>query len=261
MINLKETTFIIPIMIDTNDRRENIDIVVGYISHHFDTNIIIKESDYTQKYETLKVKYIYEKNEGDFFHRTRLLNDMIMVADTKYIFNYDADVLLPVESYIKTIEMLEKGYDVVWPYIEDDLETKSQVLVDRKTESFRGFKKSYNINVLKDNKKWQAKYGFCFCMRKSTYISSFLENENFKSYGPEDWERPVRYRKLGLKIGRVEDKIYHIEHRRTKESNRENFYFNYNNKLWEDIQKMNRKQLIEYYQNQDYFIRRKKHSF
>jgi len=252
MIDLKNTTFIIPIMIDTEDRRENIDLVVDYILHFFDTNIIIKELDITQKYyKDDKVKYVFEMNQDGAFHRTRLLNDMIMMADTEFIFNYDADVLLPADSYSKCIDMLNDGYDVIYPYING---MTGLLLVDRNNESFEEFKKSYDINIL-NGKIWEARYGFCFCMRKKTYIESFLENENFKSYGPEDWERSVRYEKLGMNIGRVDNKIYHIEHIRTEESNETNPHFDHNMKLFDVLKVMDKEQLVKYYQDQEYIKR------
>lgn len=250
VINLKNTTFIIPIMIDTKDRLENIDVIINYILHYFDTNIIVKEFDTVQKYQNDKIKYIFEQNQNNFFHKTKLLNDMMLMANTEFIFNYDADILLPVRSYTKCVDMLNNGYDVIYPYGDTN---SSQILVNRNFSSFKEFKKLYDVSILNDNKTHQAKYGFCFCIRKKIYIKSFLENENFKSYGPEDWERSFRFKKLGLNLGRVKDKVYHIEHCRTKESNKKNPFFIHNNKLWIDIQKMDKKQLIEYYQNQSYF--------
>ena len=37
-------TFVIPIKIDTDDRRRNFDVVMNYLLHHFDCPIIVKEA-------------------------------------------------------------------------------------------------------------------------------------------------------------------------------------------------------------------------
>ena len=43
MINLKNTTFIIPLCIESPDRMNNSKIVLGFLNHHFNTNVIIHE--------------------------------------------------------------------------------------------------------------------------------------------------------------------------------------------------------------------------
>lgn len=43
MIDLTKTTFIIPLMIESSDRYRNAKIILTYLNHHFNTNIIIYE--------------------------------------------------------------------------------------------------------------------------------------------------------------------------------------------------------------------------
>jgi len=43
MHNLKDTTFIIPIKIDSQDRLNNANTVLGYLNKRFNTNAIIHE--------------------------------------------------------------------------------------------------------------------------------------------------------------------------------------------------------------------------
>ena len=45
MINLLETTFIIPVGIESSDREDNVNITLSYLDKHLNTNIIILEYD------------------------------------------------------------------------------------------------------------------------------------------------------------------------------------------------------------------------
>ena len=70
MINLLETTFIIPVGIESSDREDNVNITLSYLDKHLNTNIIILEYDTFPKIgkilEKLKIRnnvnYIFSKN-------------------------------------------------------------------------------------------------------------------------------------------------------------------------------------------------------
>jgi len=259
-INLKDVTFIIPVMIDTEDRRENLDLVLKYLLNYFDTNIIVKECDDNQKYynpcftSEPQVRYIFERKTKDYFHRTRLLNDLIDLSTTKFIFNYDADVLLPIDSYVKAIELLRSGDDLVYPYTKSlNLGPQSsQVMVNRNKGSFKIFKEKLDITILNNNPVHDAMYGFCCALNRESYIKGFKENENFKGYCPDDYERQMRFEKFGMRIGRVEGQVYHIEHLRTKKYFKDEPNSKANHKLFEYLKALSREQLIEYYRGQEY---------
>jgi hypothetical protein len=44
MIDLTQTTFIIPVKIEHQDRYRNAKTVLGFLNHHFNTNVFIFES-------------------------------------------------------------------------------------------------------------------------------------------------------------------------------------------------------------------------
>ena len=61
-IDLKDVTFIIPIRIDSDDRKRNIDLVVSYLLTHFNTNVIIKESSSKQNFDLSNIiKNIWQR--------------------------------------------------------------------------------------------------------------------------------------------------------------------------------------------------------
>ena len=130
-INLSEATFIIPVRIESPDRLRNVVTTTAFLMENFDTNIIIKEVDKEPVFQRDALplleeildfniwenfNYIYEKSDDPLFHRQRILNEMIMEADTHIVVNYDADAILPKESYELAYKGIMDGvYDVVYP--------------------------------------------------------------------------------------------------------------------------------------------------
>ena len=118
MIDLKNVTFIIPLRIDTDDRLRNIILSTSFLLNNFDCKVIVKESDEMKKFEmwalptiksisdTSNLTYQYEENHDDHFHRTRLLNEMVLDSETDIVVNYDSDIILPIKSYVMAKECL-----------------------------------------------------------------------------------------------------------------------------------------------------------
>lgn len=284
MIDLSNITFIIPLRIDSDDRLRNIILSTSFLLNKFDCKVIIKESDEMSKFDTwalplikniadtTNLSYIFEENYDEHFHRTRILNEMIMQTTTEIVVNYDSDIILPISSYVKAKEMLDsKKYDVVYPYRFGE-KGERKVVLDTKVEDENDlnclldfpiikefisdftpevFDKSYgyaqNINGI----GW-AEYGMVQLFNTEVYKNGYLENENFIAYAPEDVERHHRWNMLGYIIGRVDNHAYHLEHKRTQNSWFNNPFMEKNNQLWEYLKGLSREDLIEYYENQNY---------
>ena len=60
--NLKNTTFIIPLRIDTGDRLRNVILSTVYLLHHFDTTVMIKEVDSEHRFEEFALPIIKRIN-------------------------------------------------------------------------------------------------------------------------------------------------------------------------------------------------------
>ena len=87
--DLRETTFIIPVCIESDDRYNNAKSVLGFLNKHFKTNIIIHELtknvsklDFLNSLSNLKINHIVEKNSLDYYHRTKQLNTMLNIVKT-----------------------------------------------------------------------------------------------------------------------------------------------------------------------------------
>lgn len=261
MINLKDTTFIIPLRIESADRMRNVITSVCYLLSNFDTNIIVKEGDSSpvflhhvlpQVKEFLEVEdipnltHVFEDTSASEFHRTRYLNEMTHMATTKVVVNYDCDIILPLGTYIKAQEMIIDGpSDVVYPYGFGNYARMAQV-DDEIVSEF--LSEGFSIDLLESKSATNnARFGFCQFFDREVYISGGGENEKFIAYAPEDEERAYRFKTLGYNVDRISEVVYHLEHSRTPNSWYNNPHMKRNFELWESIQKMSKQQLIDYY--------------
>ena len=290
-IDLRNVDFIVPLRIDTGDRLRNVILSTSYLLHHFDCTVTIKEVDSERRFETYalpiikrlvdttNLNFIFEEETrtDDAFHRTKVLNDMIMGSKCDTVVNYDTDLVLPLDTYTKSVEMLQGEYDVVYPYrygnhgerkvsLGFTIETQDDMDNFEKDEFVSRFIKEYDSTYFDDRffyypsnqgKGW-AEYGMVQFFNRQVYIDGYLENEGFIAYATEDIERHHRWKTLGYNIGRIDNHAYHMEHQRTQNSWFHNPHMQNNNSLWEYLKNLSKEQLIEYYKNQDYVKERLK---
>lgn len=263
--DLNDCTFIIPLKIESDDRLRNSITVCCFLLSNFDTNIIIKEvnespvfKDYALPQisefldgEIQNINYIFEKQETDFFHKTKYFNEMILKSKTKVISAYDIDVMLPISSYLQSKKMiLDEGYDLIYPYGWGDYQRK--IFTDDGLVS-EFLSNDCDFSFLDKNSKVDdAKWGHVQFFKRSSYVEGGMENENFKSWGPEDEEKYYRFPKLGYTIGRIDDIIYHLEHSRGNDSYYSNPYHLQNTNMLNDIKSLDAESLREYYNRQNY---------
>ena len=290
-IDLKNVDFIVPLRIDTGDRLRNVILSTSYLLHHFDCTVTIKEVDSERRFETFalpvikrlvdtsNLNHIFEEETrtDDAFHRTKVLNDMIMDSKCDIVVNYDTDLVLPLDTYTKAVEMLQGEYDVVYPYrygnhgerkvnLGFTIETQDDMDNFEKEEFVSRFTKEYDSSLFDDRffyypsnqgEGWDE-YGMVQFFNRKVYVDGYLENEGFIAYAPEDCERHHRWQTLGYNIGRVDNHAYHMEHQRTQNSWFHNPHMQNNNALWDYLKTLSKEQLIEYYENQDYVKERLK---
>ena len=276
---LKNSTFIIPLRIETADRMRNIVTTLIYLTRLLDTKIIVKEVDKESVYlkhvlpmlrdalepEMLQcIHHIFEQSDDFTFHRTKILNDMLWEVDTPVTVNYDSDILLPVESYVSATNMITKGWvhpdavggspvKIVYPYGYGDYQMQCHV-GDPEVTNF--INSGFNFEAFNGRlRQWDAKYGFCQFVETETYKNLGGENEKFIAYGYEDDERYHRFNLLSS-VARINDYVFHLEHGRTKNSWFNNPHCEDNKKLWEELKVKGKKSLSKYYNEVDYVKRR-----
>jgi hypothetical protein len=267
MVNLKDCTFIIPLRIEHDDRYRNAFSVLGFLNHHFETNVIIYEIsrdgesklDFLQELGNLEISHsVHRLHPMDFFHRTEYLNIMLDKVKTPVVVNYDIDVILPVESYIECRDSILKGeVDVYYPYVFGLGQYRIEENINRKK-----FHLSYNTEDLleeiikrgtsKEVPLYPSEYGHCIFFNTAEYRKFGGENEEFKSYGPEDRERSNRFKKLGKEVKWFDGKVFHFEHWRGNDSSRTNPHLDSNHKLLDTLESMSSEDLLNYYDNAEY---------
>lgn len=232
--DLSDVTIIIPYMIDSKDRLQNLNCILKYLNENFDTNIMLVESgDKTWFFKLLPcgARYFFTPAENGVFHRTQQINLGIKNCKTPYIAIWDADCVLPTLNVFRASELLRRGNTLVYPYSGafKDID-RSYIKTGEVIES-----ESYANNSVG---------GVCFLNRKD-YIECGMEREEMKSWCPDDITRYLIVKTLGYKIERVEGTCWHIKHSLSANSG-VNKFTEENNKFYEMIRKMSKEQLINY---------------
>lgn len=247
MINLTDVTFIIPVNFDSEDRKTNFKITINYLLRNFETNIIVMESSSSSNEEFVKsvsdkITYVFHKNDSNIFHRTKLLNEMTKLSKTNIVVNYDVDVVFKPEQYIESRDMLLNGFDFCFPYGGKFYDINREFFNLVETDNLDSIDLNrctlFNPNSV----------GGAFFFNKDKYMGIGLENENFISWGYEDWERIVRVEKMGFKILRIDGNLYHLTHHRNSNSDERNPYYNQNGNEFNKIKNMGKDELKEYIQ-------------
>ena len=237
-IDLSDTTFIIPVYFDHNDRMQNIMLTLAFLNTHFRTNIVIGEQG-GNEFEYLKDYADYVKFDLPSFHRTKMINDMAKKATTPIVVNWDCDNICPPAQIAESVINIRNGGDIAYPF------DGTVFRVPR----FCFHPVSETLDITSINEKLCAEkrssVGHAVVMNKESFIKAGMENENFISWGPEDSERYNRYHILGLKVQRIQGGIYHMDHFVGENSSPTNKFFKHNEREFLKIATRSKAQLQE----------------
>lgn len=212
-LNLSDVTFNIPIRFDSQERKENVEVVVEYLLHHLDTHVFICEESRQKMFHYLEnygCLYLFLQSENPHLHRTRCLNLMAKKSKTPIICNYDSDVLLQPQQYLDAVECIRQNvYDACFPY--------DGKFYNVPRNYYKSIKKALSLVIL-DEKKChlinRSSIGGALFWNKEKFFAGGMENEKFIGWGYEDNELVERFRKLGFKIGRISGSLFHLDHPR-----------------------------------------------
>lgn len=258
MTDLTNTTFIIPVRIEHQDRYNNAECTLTYLNHHFKTNVFIYEVsddgstklDFLPRLKNLNVSIINDTYSGTF-HRMHYLNVLLNEVTTPVVCNYDIDVTLVPKIYQHAADLILKNEaDVVYPYGWGYYQAKVNKSFDRTLFL-------ENCDLLEIDSvhltNGSSECGHCVFFNTEVYRKEGGENENFISWGPEDKERAYRFRKLGYKVFWLDNVyVYHFEHERGSDSGKTNPYLEHNEYLFNSLLRMNDTELRDYYKAQTY---------
>lgn len=273
MENLKDCTFMIPVRIEHQDRYNNAKSVLGFLNHHFQTNVIIYEVsesgesklDFLSSLKNLKIDHTVKLLPiTEAFHRTRYLNIMLDKVKTPVVVNYDIDVFLPPQSYLICRNKIVNGeVDVYYPYSFGASQYQVPPSVDR-TKFNLDFSLQSILSDLGNHstegiRKYYSEYGHCIFFNTEVYREFGGENEEFISYGPEDKERGIRFKAFTNKVVWLDDVVFHFEHHRGNDSSLANPYTQPNNLLLGRIQSLIKDGgIVKYYWDRPYYKEYKK---
>ncbi|GAB6122096.1 galactosyltransferase-related protein [Dysgonomonas termitidis] len=217
-IDMKDTTFIIVVRLDSIDRLENIQAVTSQLCKYFETNIIIVEV--TDYYNGIlksllpgKVIYKFIEDKDNVFHRTFYFNQLTNEIDTPIMALWDTDVVIDKKAIVEATNYIRtNNADIAYPYNGIFLET-SDIL--RKY-----YLKTKDIRVLYRNKNkldllyHQPMVGGAVIVNREKYIEAGMENERHYGWGNDDFDRYYRFAGLGYRIYRVNTPLFHLSHSR-----------------------------------------------
>lgn len=216
--DLSDVTFILPIAFDSKERKKNVEALYTFLVKNFRAKIILGENG-CNKFEYLKrYSHKYIRFDYQFFHRTKMINEMVKMADTKIVAIIDSDVLVPKGQLISAANDIRSGgADVTYPYDGRFVRCKQKWTERFTKDAFRVNAKNgvYENMWLNEDRE---SVGGVFFVNKESYLSVGGENENFISFGREDVERYTRFKKLGLTITRIDGCLYHLWHPKTLNS-------------------------------------------
>jgi len=240
-IDLSDVTFIIPVKYDHPHREENLLLNILHLQKYFNTNIIVGEIG--NHFEWLESHVNYIQFDMDKFHRTKMLNEMTLLAETKYVINWDADIFISAIQIWQAVDMLRSGTDFVYPY---DGRFARVPRSERTTIA-----KYLDVGMLKSNytginKGDMVSVGGAIAYNKQSFINAGGENEKFISYGAEDLERYYRFKTLGYEVERVKGALYHLDHAITIDSSTKHDDFDGNKKEYSKVTAMDKGQLQSY---------------
>lgn len=247
---LNDTTFMIPVSFDHPDRKANLSLSVCMLQRDFNTHIIVMENNGHQ-FQNFAQWCRYETVRNPYFHRTRMLNQMAVMADTPYIVNWDADVIVPPLQVWLAIEALRKKQaDFAYPYDGRFVRVLRRPyfnIISQMLDSgiFRD-QTQYDNGMVKGKPMATTSVGGAVAMNRAKFIQSGMENEHMVSYAPEDAERWDRWHMLAYKVMRVPGKLFHLDHWCGADSCSLNPFFNKNHKELDKIRAMDRMQLAGY---------------
>lgn len=196
-----DTTFLIPVQYDHEDRIFNFSLCVRYLRENFDCKILTAENN-GDKFKC-DLRFEFPK-----FHRTKMLNIMARASETDTIVLYDADVLTPPMQLYLSLEKVKSGVDVVYPY------DGRFARVPRRF--FPELNLYLDIGVLNDKLEGTKDHdlksvGGAIMFNKEAFFRGGGENEDFVSYAPEDKFRWELFN-MFFRVERVKGILYHVDH-------------------------------------------------
>lgn len=212
-----ELTIVIPVRIDCQERKENLDAVLYSLLRTTNASILILEADTERKYyhreQSNRLDYIFVHDDNPIFHRTHYLNKLLRLSKNNIVGIWDTDVILDAVQIKEAVNAVKMGITLCYPYdgrflflnIEQSNNVRNNVV---------SFLNDENKESTTSLAMGRPSAGGAFIVNKQRYLQSGGENENFFGWGPEDAERFKRMEILEEPVGRIQGPLFHLHHPR-----------------------------------------------
>jgi len=220
--DLTDTTFIIPVRIDTVVRLENLLLNVDHLQKRLNTHIAVLESapynnGMIQNLLKERVSYLFVEDKDPVYHKTKYINQMAKMVTTEFTGIWDVDVIVDHGQIMDAMQHLRQNLcDIAYPFDGDCYDT-SDILRNH-------YLVNHDLEFLKANRgKMQLMYnvegvigavGGAILVRTDKYRLSGMDNEAFYGWGLEDGERHYRWLGFDFKIYRSQGYVFHLTHTR-----------------------------------------------
>lgn len=222
-IDLTDTTFIIPVRVDSMVRLENLVMTVDHLRRHFRTSILILEAAaYANQFipsliQGEDVAYQFVEDKDPVFHKTKCLNILARQVTTPIVGIWDADVVVDHSQTLDAVTAIRSDRcDIAYPYDGDFLDTsdvlRAHYFVNRDLDFLRTRRdKMLSLYTVEGV---IGAVGGAILAKTEKYLEAGGENEAFYGWGLEDGERHYRWLCLGYRIYRSEGCLFHLSHPR-----------------------------------------------
>ncbi|MGV8096401.1 MAG: galactosyltransferase-related protein [Mangrovibacterium sp.] len=218
--DIQDVTFLIPIRIDSKERRANLETVLKVFMNEFNANMIVLEADRIQRfnhYDHDKIHYHYIFDDNPVFHRTKYINQLLSLTLTPIAAVWDADAIAIPEQVLDAVEQIRQQKAVMsFPY--DGRFYAADMILSQL------FRQILRYDIFTDNlTTMHLMHGYysvggAYVINKKEYLRAGGENENFYGWGPEDAERVRRMEIYDLPVHYTPGGLFHLWHPRGKNS-------------------------------------------
>ena len=223
--DLTDTTFIIPIRVDTVVRLENLILCVEHLLEKFQTHIVVLEAapynnGIIQNILKDKATYRFVEDKDPVYHKTKYVNRLAMDVKTDFTGIWDADVIVDHEQILDAVQHLRQNLcDIAYPYDGDFYDTsdllRNHYLIHRDLEFLKA--NCGKMQLLYNVEGVIGAVGGAIFVKTDKYRLSGMENETFYGWGLEDGERYYRWLCFDFEIYRSKGCLFHLTH--TRDSN------------------------------------------
>jgi len=211
-----ELTIVIPVRIDSQERKHNLESIISFLTYYTSSEIIVMEVDDKQKLSLKilndRIKYYFRNDSDEIFHHTRYRNELLSLSKKDIVAVWDADIFINSLQIKKGIDRIKNGLFMCIPYDGRAFYLNPAESVEARENIFSyvcNYKEGSLVATL-----GRLSVGGVFIVNKQRYLKIGGENENFYGWGPEDAERFKRMEILEEPVERIDGPLFHLYHPR-----------------------------------------------